>query len=120
MEIWEQISRQRVKYIVSSYQLEGREANQFNPYLERLLQSYPLPLIELALVETLVDRWTSIPMTKGLDFLSQTHNQLRDWESQPIVSTLTPEQFQQITGLDPSPVFGAANLPSTRSIGQPL
>jgi hypothetical protein len=111
MEIREQLSRQRVKHIVSSYQLGGDEVTRFDGYLEDLLQNYPRPLIELALVETLVDAWLVIPMVRGMAFLSQAHDKLRVWESQPIVSTVTPEQFQQIAGLDPAPIFGSAELP---------
>jgi hypothetical protein len=119
MEIWEQLSQQRVKYIISSYQLSGNEVDQFNIYLEELLQIYPPPLIELALVETLVDQWSSVPMLKGVKFLTQAHNKLKTWENQPIVSTITPAQFQQIAGLDPTPVFGSTELPPTRPIMRP-
>jgi hypothetical protein len=119
MEIWEQLSRQRVKHIVSSYQLGGDEATRFDGYLEELLQHYPRPLIELALIEAIVDAWTAIPMTRGMVFLSKVHDKLKLWESQPIVSTLSPAQFQQISGLDPSPIFGSAELPPACSIASP-
>jgi hypothetical protein len=119
MEIWEQLSRQRVKHIVSSYQLGGDEATRFDGYLEDLLQSYPRPLIELALIETLVDAWLSIPLVRGVKFLSQAHDKLKTWENQPIVSTVTPAQFQQIAGLDPAPVFGSAEVPPARLIVSP-
>lgn len=119
MEIREQLSQQRVKYIVSSYQLSGNEVDRFNIYLEELLQIYPPPLIELALIETLVDQWSSVPMLKGVKFLTQAHNKLKTWENQPIVSTITPAQFQQIAGLDPTPVFGSTELPPTRPIMRP-
>jgi len=118
MSMREQISRQRVKHIVSSYRLEGQEVSQFETCLDALLHSYPLPLIELALVETLVDGWASVPLVRGLAFLKQTHCKLKAWETQPIASTLTPTQFQQITGLDPSPIFGSST-PSP-AIGQPF
>jgi hypothetical protein len=119
MEIWEQLSRQRVKHIVSSYQLGGDEAPRFDGYLEELLQRYPRPLIELALVETLVDAWSAIPMVRGMGFLSKAHDRLKTWESQPIASTLSPAQFQQISGLDPSPVFGSTEVPPACSIASP-
>jgi hypothetical protein len=119
MDIQEQISRQRVKHIVSSYQLAGNETSQVEAYLDDLLQVYPPPLIELALVETLVDHWANVPLVKGVEFLTQAHDKLKVWESQSIVSTLTPEQFNQITGLDPSPVFGSTELPPTRPIVHP-
>jgi hypothetical protein len=120
MNIREQLNRQRVKHIVSSYQLGGNEGNQFDLYLDELLQIYPCPLIELALVETLIDQWLATPLTRGIEFLAQTHGKLKNWEKQPIVSTITPEQFQQIVGLDPTPIFGTTELPPTSSIVQPL
>ena len=119
MEIWQQLSRQRVKHIVSSYQLAGDEVNQFESYLEDLLNRYPCPLIELALIETLIDNWLSVPLTRGIEFLTQTHNKLKLWDTQPIVSTITPEQFQQISGLDPTPIFGSAEVPPACPIVRP-
>lgn len=119
MEIWQQLSQQRVKHIVSSYDLSGTEVKQFNSYLEELFEIYPCPLIELALVETLIDHWLSVPLVRGIKFLTQTHNKLRSWETQPIVSTVTPEQFQQISGLDPTPIFGSAEVPPPSPIVRP-
>lgn len=120
MEIRQQLNRQRVKHIVSSYQLDGNEPSQFALYLDELLQTYPHPLVELAIVETLIDRWLSVPLTRGIEFLAQTHDKLKLWENQPIVSTITPAQFQQIAGLDPTPVFGSTELPPTCPIVRPL
>lgn len=120
MEIREQLSRQRVKYIVSSYRLDGEEAESFGSYLDELCQIYPMPLIELALTETLVDHWSSVPLVRGITFLTQAHDKLKAWESQPIISTLSPEQFHQITGLDPAPVFGSTEQPPTCPIVYPL
>jgi hypothetical protein len=119
MNIRQQLNQQRVKHIVSSYQLEGQESNRFDSYLEELLQVYPHPLVELALIETLIDQWLTVPLIRGVEFLAQTHGKLRAWEDQPIVSTITPEQFQQIAGLDPTPIFGAAGLPAACSILHP-
>lgn len=110
MEMQEEISRQRVKHVVDSYQLAGEDGD-FDDYLEDLMRVYPMPLVELAIAETLVDRWLFIPMVRGFTFLVQVHQRLKSWESQSVVSTLTPEQFQQITGLDPHPVFGTTGLP---------
>jgi hypothetical protein len=120
MEMWEQVSRQRVKHIISSYKLDGDEINQFDAYLEELVQIYPRPLVELALVETLIDHWLSVPLLRGVAFLTQAHDKLKAWENQPIVSTITPEQFQQISGLDPTPIFGSAELPPTCPIVRPF
>ena len=119
MEIREQLNRQRVKYIVSSYQLGGSEGNGFNLYLEELMQNYPQPLIELALVETLIDQWLTVPLLRGIEFLIQTHSKLKTWENCPIVSTITPAQFQQLVGLDPTPIFGSAELPPVSPILHP-
>ncbi len=119
MHIQEQINQQRVKHIVSSYGLADGDPFRFGALLDELLQIYPAPLIELALIETLVDRWSQIPMVKGFDFLQQAHTCLKTWESQPIVSTIAPEQFQQITGLDPSPIFGPSELPPACPVVQP-
>lgn len=111
MDIRAQLNRQRVKHIVSSYQLDGDEPAAFQGILDDWLQSYPHGLIELALVETLVDVWITVPPVRGIAFLKQAHQKLRIWEDQPICSTLTPAQFSQITGLDPSPIFGSEELP---------
>lgn len=111
MEIWEQLKRQRVKHIVSSYQLDGEDA-AFAFELDLLLQHYPTALVELALVETLVDNWLRLPLVRGREFLVQTHAQLQQWEDREVISTIAPEQFQQITGLDPNPVFGGASVAS--------
>lgn len=120
MEIREQLNRQRVKHIISSYQLSGSEAHGFNLYLEELMQRYPQPLLELALVETLIDQWLSVPLLRGVEFLAQTHGKLKTWEACPIVSTITPAQFQQLVGLDPTPIFGSAELPPVSPIMHPL
>jgi hypothetical protein len=106
MELQARLSQQRVQYIVSSYQLAGNDEHAVQEYLATLLAIYPAPLIELALVETLIDHWLQIPLITGVTFLSQAHQRLRNWEFNPIASTLTPDQFQAITGLDPHPVFG--------------
>ncbi|MBD1860795.1 MULTISPECIES: hypothetical protein [Trichocoleus] len=109
MNISEQLSHQRVKHIVNSYQLHLEPSDlidDFEDYLADLLRVYPAALIELALVETLVDNWLTVPLVRGFQFLLQAHQKLKTWEQQPIVSTITPEQFQQIAGLDPSPIFG--------------
>lgn len=121
MEVQEAIKRQRVKYIISSYRLDQGNSQRFDDYLEMLLVNYPLPLIELALVETLIHNWLQVPMNRGYEFLVQVHEQLQIWERYAlmqaqtapcaIASTITPEQFQQITNLDPSPIFGMADLP---------
>jgi hypothetical protein len=108
IKLQEQINRQRIQYIVQSYQLDGDESQQFSAQLTALLAHYPTPLIELALVEVLVQYWLSPPLPRGMAFLGQVQTKLQTWQTCPIVSTITPSQFHQITGLDPEPVFGAA------------
>ncbi|MEO0408031.1 MAG: hypothetical protein AAF289_11840 [Cyanobacteria bacterium P01_A01_bin.135] len=105
-----QISQQRVRHIVQSYHLDGGEGSFFT-YLEELMLHYPLPLIELSLVEILVESWLTVPFAKGEAFLDQVHGRLQQWEQQPIVSSLTADQFRTITGLDPTPVFGDHGSP---------
>ncbi len=107
MELWEQISRQRVQYIIDSYQLSGDVPDEFADLLEELLLGYPPPLIELAIVEQLILGWAMLPMPRGMIFLKKVRDRLAIWEEQPIIPKITPNQFQQITGLDPTPVFGA-------------
>jgi hypothetical protein len=119
MELQDRLNQQRPKHIISSYQLAGEDPAGVEDCLETLVQIYPTPLIELALVETLVDGWLNVPLVRGLEFMRRVSDRLKIWESQPIVSTITPEQFQQVTGLDPSPIFGTAELPPACQIVRP-
>ncbi len=106
MEIWEKISRQRVRYIVDSYQLEGEDNEDFDDYLEDLLQAYPPPQIELALVQVLTESWQTFPIVRGVNFLERSHQLLKTWENRIITAKVSPLHFHLITGLDPTPVFG--------------
>ncbi|PSB23759.1 hypothetical protein [Stenomitos frigidus] len=125
MEIGVQLSWQRVKHIVSSYQLNGNDAEAFDQDLHLLLDHYPTPLIELALVQTLVDGWLQVPLLRGCAFLAKAYELLKQWEEQAFlqgdpavrafISTIAPEQFQQITGLDPTPIFGSATVSTAPS-----
>lgn len=108
------MNQQRIQHIVKTYQLAGADSTEFNRALENWMGVYVAPLIELALVETLVDGWLTVPMPRGLQFLQRVQDRLSQWDTQPIVSTLTPEQFHHITGLDPAPVFGSNGRPSNR------
>jgi hypothetical protein len=116
MEVWEEISRQRVKYIVDSYQLDGNDDEDFDEYLEDLLQAYAPPQIELALVEVLIESWRFTPMMRGVMFLTRSHELLKDWENHPNTPHISPTHFRLITGLDPTPVFGNSVIQPSRSI----
>ena len=116
MELKQRIGHQRVGHIVDSYSLVGHndddnEAIHFEAYLQDLLSRYPHGLVELALVETLVKSWLTIPMEKGVAFLTKAHNQLKAWQQdcqqRPITISLTPSQFTQITGLEAVIAFDA-------------
>ncbi|MBD2149327.1 hypothetical protein H6F44_04195 [Pseudanabaena sp. FACHB-1277] len=106
MEIWEKISRQRVRYIVDSYQLEGEDNADFDDYLEDLLQAYAPPQIELALVQVLSESWQTVPIVRGVNFLERSHQLLKTWENSIINTKVSPLHFHLVTGLDPTPVFG--------------
>jgi hypothetical protein len=113
MELWEQVSRQRVQYIVDSYQLYGDDTDDFADYLEELLLAYQPPQIELAIVETLVSSWFHLPFAKGMPFIDAIHERLKAWEVNPnLPPAISASQFQQITGLDPAPVFGQSTTNS--------
>ncbi|MEM6251417.1 MAG: hypothetical protein AAF821_00715 [Cyanobacteria bacterium P01_D01_bin.156] len=142
MDIQARINRQRVNHIVDSYHLTGDDVLAFEEYLTRLLNTYPQPLIELAITEEIIQGWLKIPMQKGLDFIQKVHTHLQVWQPVPeelpplpssirtltpkiletsvvnvevtntalvnsalVKTKLTPEQFEQITGLDSSLVF---------------
>lgn len=129
MELGVQLNWQRIKHIVSSYQLDGNDIEAFERDLHLLFAHYPSPLIELALVETLVDGWLQVPLLRGCKFLAKVYELLKQWEKQAFLqgdsltrqcaTTISPDQFQQITGLDPAPIFGAlsASQPSNTLLG---
>jgi len=105
MELQDQLRLQRIKHIISSYELEGNEGDFFHQHLDALWHLYPSPWLELAFAETLVHNWSHPPMERGLQFLVQVDNQLQKWAEHGLISVITPEQFQHITGLDPRSVF---------------
>lgn len=112
MDIQLEISRQRVKHIVDSYHLQGDEMALFEGYLDELMELFPMPAVELALVETLLKNWLTIPMPRGEVFLEEAHELLKQWKaSMRVETTVSMEQFKQITGLDPAPVFGPEKPP---------
>lgn len=109
-QLLEHVNQQRVKHIIKLYALDREETQDVYTCLDALFHLYPPPLIELALVETLVDYWAAVPIPRGLAFMSRVRDRLRQWETQQetdsLFSTLTPQQFHHITGLDPAPIFG--------------
>ncbi len=113
MDIQQRIHHQRVRHIIDSYMLmgTGTEAVRFDAYVDDLLKRYPSGLIELALVETLAQSWLSVPMQRGLAFLTAAHACLNQWQAEPqaemVAISVTPSQFSQITGLDPQIAFAA-------------
>lgn len=132
MDIEQQVKQQRVKHIVSSYHLPkdnndtaerasaADDLEKFNAYLAQLLERHPSPLVELALVQTLAQGWLRVPMLRGVPFLAIVDQQLQEWQQGPITTAITPNQFQQITGLDPSPIFGETEQPQPQPISPPL
>ena len=120
MELQQLIGQQRIQHIVDSYSLAGEETTAFESYLSELLSQYPYGLIELALVETLIESWLTIPMEKGVPFLTKAHRHLKQWQQnqceQPASAhRFTPEQFSQITGLDAQSAFDAIASATSRS-----
>ena len=116
MTLQQQIQQQRVRYIISSYQLNGEDSQFCDACLTAMLQLYPTGLIELALVETLVQNWARVPMLKGIEFFQQVEALLNQWQTSAIAVSFSPTEFQQVTGLDASPIFGSPS--STTSIVQ--
>ncbi len=106
-DLHQRISWQRVQHIVDSYLLEDSEAESFRAYLHELLSQYPQGLVELALVEILIKNWLTIPMQKGIPFLSAAHEQIKQWQQDLESISLTHSRFYQITGLDPEVAFGS-------------
>ena len=110
MELQQRINQQRIQFIIDSYQLAPQDSHQsleaFTQYLNNLLEQFPPSLMELALVETLADLWSEIPLPRGCQFLEVAHAKLKKWESQPVVSSVTPSQYEQVAGLNAVPVFG--------------
>jgi hypothetical protein len=109
-QVSQQISQQRVKHLVSSYQLDADEQDPCTTCLVELFQAYPTTLIELAIVESLVQNWLTLPMPRGMKFFQQVQDLLRSWQTESIQVSFTPDEFQQITGLDPYPVFGYSEV----------
>jgi hypothetical protein len=125
MTLQQMIDQQRLHHIVTAFDLAGADdrldgaspslespdnATLFAVVLEQLIDRYPQALVELALVETLVDFWSVLPLPRGTAFLGPLQDRLERWEVEPIDTRLTPTLFQQITQLDPELVFDALAL----------
>lgn len=96
------IQQRRLQHIIDSYSLVGRDGDLFEARLSSLVESYPYPAVELALVETLVGNWLRYPLPRGLAYLEQVENLLQQWvSSSTLFTALTPEQFEHVTGLPP-------------------
>ncbi len=96
----------------------GTAATSFALELERLLTVYPPEWVELALVETLVERWMQMPLERGVAFLGPVSDRLQFWANHPLETRISPTQFQMITGLDPTQVFeGVAWSPPEDAAG---
>jgi hypothetical protein len=109
----QRLSYQRIEHILASYQLWGDEPVAFQQRLQGWLDQFPPPLIELALVETLIEYWLRVPLLRGLAFLDAAERHLIRWQQQPIVSTITPQEFERVSGLDPRPIFGVGAAPAS-------
>lgn len=105
MQLKDKVDRQRVNYIIQSYHLDKGETEGFAQRLIQLFNRFPTPMIELALVQILVDSWLVFPLPRGLSFLEKVSVKLNDWQKEGVNSTIDPEQFRHITGLDPQPIF---------------
>ncbi len=116
MDLSARVAGQRVRHIIDSYQLDGRDREEFARQLDELLRIYPTPDIELAIVETLVAQWFHPPILKGIPFLQATKKRLL---APATPSSITPAHFQHITGLDPAPIFGDRPHPSAPNSTSP-
>jgi hypothetical protein len=105
MTLAEHLKKQRIKHIISSYQLNGSEVEACENELDQLLERYPSAWIELALADAIAHHWAAIPMPRGLAFFNHVHESLQQWERTGIFSPLSPDDFQHITGLNPSSIF---------------
>ncbi|BAU10576.1 hypothetical protein LEP3755_10600 [Leptolyngbya sp. NIES-3755] len=113
MTLQEQVQQQRIRHIIDSYQLDGEDYELCAACLTAMLQLYPTGLIELALVETIVQNWARVPMLKGVEFFRQVEALLTQWQTDAIAVSFDPTEFQLVTGLDATPIFGSSNSTST-------
>lgn len=105
MTLAEHLKKQRVKHIVSSYQLNGSEVEACEQELDQLLERYPSAWIEFAFADAIAHHWATLPMPRGLVLFNHVRESLQQWERTGVSSTLSPDDFQHITGLNPSSIF---------------
>lgn len=96
---------QRIDHILSSYCLWGQHPHHPYQLMTDLLDNYPAPLVELAVVEVLVDQWLAASLPRGLPFLDQVIQWLGCCSTDGFELKVLPPQFQQITGLDPNQLY---------------
>lgn len=94
-------------HIVESYRLFGDEDAVCRPVFQDWLEEVPTPLVELALVETLVVAWATVPMPRGRMFVERARRWLGRWLEGQQSIRIQPSQFRAVTGLDPLPVVRA-------------
>lgn len=115
MTLEERVSWQRIAYIVESYELAGTDGETFDAYLAEMISTHAMPIMELAFAETILDVWTVVPLPRGVLFLEHANNILQDWSEKGLSSRLTPDDFKQITGLDPAPIIHALRSPTPQA-----
>ena len=92
---------------------EGPEIKRAADRIAKAIVDQPLESIFFAFEQlkpfesTLVEEQVTSVMPRGKAFFEQAHELLKQWKAATEVETrVSIAQFQQITGLDPAPVFG--------------
>ena len=93
----------------------GTDGETFDAYLAEMISNYAMPIMELAFAETILDVWTVVPLPRGVLFLEHANNILQYWSEKGFSSRLTPDDFKQITGLDPAPIIHALRSPTPQA-----
>ena len=106
MDLQTRIQRQRIYHIIDSYNLRGNDSIEFNQRLEHLFADYETTAIELAIVDTLVEVWMTLPPVKGLDFIDKVKFRL----TANLPAIVSANHYRAITGLDGSHLFMPHNV----------
>lgn len=106
-DLQDYFDRRRPWHIVDSYRLFGDEGDDCRRELQVWLEAVPPALVELALVETLVAAWRTVPLPRGRRFLQRAQGWLEEWQAGQRSIHIQPSQFRAVTGLDPEPVARA-------------